>query len=87
MLLFKLRIFEKKDRQVILPVIYHSCTKCESVSGGFQTEFVFSIHKFYLGESEMDRLGGMLYCRLVGPARFMEWVMIDGLRKSNLDQC
>ena len=40
-----------------------------------------------LGESELDRLGGMLYCRLVGPARFLEWIMIDGLRSSNTRQC
>lgn len=40
-----------------------------------------------LAESELDRLGGMLYCRLVGPARFLEWVMIDGLRSSNIRQC
>jgi len=38
-------------------------------------------------ESELDRLGGMLYCRLVGPARFLEWIMIDGLRSSNTRQC
>ena len=42
---------------------------------------------YLLGPDDYDRLGGMLYCRLVGPARFLEWMMIDAFRNTNLSQC
>jgi len=25
---------------------------------------------------------GMLYCKLISPARVMEWIMVDGLKKN-----
>jgi len=25
---------------------------------------------------------GMLYCKLLSPARMMEWIMVDGLKKN-----
>ncbi|CBY10692.1 unnamed protein product [Oikopleura dioica] len=38
-------------------------------------------------EDNLDRLGGMLYCRIVGPARFLEWILVDSFRKRNLRFC
>ncbi|CAG5078267.1 Oidioi.mRNA.OKI2018_I69.PAR.g8946.t1.cds [Oikopleura dioica] len=38
-------------------------------------------------EENLDRLGGMLYCRVVGPARFIEWILVDSFRRRNLRLC
>lgn len=31
----------------------------------------------------VPKAAGMLYCKLVSPARIMEWIMVDGLKQKN----